>query len=333
MVFAVMLTHGRYSSEQLDLPDVMVPYNIRLILYTHPTKTLNAIEVDYILRQLLDITSSEGSRNYTFTLKSEVLNTENIPYTLISPPHMTRIAKTNPYPNDKRIIGEKYEPQGIFKIYEPNTTTPNIEIEFKDDVGNFSRSEYAEPKMVRQTRIGSENVKIYYKKKSIEKSIGEFLKELSCFYETEFPGKIVDVLQLSCRSDRRIAYSSMDELSDDLAHRWSMKEYEEGTPDFRPGLEGIKPRNKSENLYKSPDFKFEFKNPPVIIKKSEDVEIPNPSVCSSARGGQKIYKRRTTKKKKFTKKYKKQKQNKKINTKNTKKYKTKYTKKYKNYKY
>jgi len=304
MVFAVMLTHGRYSSEQLELPDVMVPYNIRLILYTHPGKTLNAIEIDYILRQLLDKTSPEGSKNYTFTLKSELLNTENVPYTLISPPHITRIAKTHPYTNDTRIIGEKYEPQGIFKIYEPNTTTPNIEIEFKEDPGNFSRSDYGEPKMVRQTRLGSENVKIYYKKKSIEKSIGEFLKELSCFYETEFPGKIVDVLQLSCRSDRRITYSSMDELADDFAHRWSMKEYKEGTPDFRPGFEGIKQRNKSENLYKSPDFKFEFKNPPVIIKKHEDVEIPNPSACRPSSGGRKIYKRRTSKKKNVTKKYK-----------------------------
>jgi hypothetical protein len=328
MVFAVMLTHGRYSSEQLDLPDVMVPYNIRLILYTHPTKTLNAIEVDYILRQLLDITSLEGRRNYTFTLKSEVLNTENIPYTLMSPPHITRIAKTKPYPNDKRIIGEKYEPQGIFKIYEPNTTTPNIEIEFKYDLGNSNRSDYGQPKMVRQTRLGSENVEIYYKKKSIEKSIGEFLKELSCFYEKEFPGKIVDVLQLSCRSDRKIPYNSMDELSDDLAHRWSMKEYEKDTPDFRPGLEGFKPRDLSENLYKSPDFKFEFKNPPFIIKKSEDVEIPNPSLCSSNSGGRKIYKRRISKKKNITKKYK-TKNSKKYKNKNTKKYKPKNTKKYK----
>ena len=32
MVFAVMLTHGRYSEEQLKVPDVKVPYNIRLIL-------------------------------------------------------------------------------------------------------------------------------------------------------------------------------------------------------------------------------------------------------------------------------------------------------------
>ena len=322
MVFAVMLTHGRYSSEQLELPDVVVPYNIRLILYTHPTKTLNAIEIDYILRQLLDKTSLEGSKNYTFTLKSEVLNAENVPYTLISPPHITRIAKTHPYTNDTRIIGEKYEPQGIFKIYEPNTTTPNIEIEFKEDPGNFSRSDYAEPKMVRQTRLGSENVKIYYKKKSIEKSIGEFLKELSCFYETEFPGKIVDVLQLSCRSDRRITYSSMDELADDFAHRWSMKEYKEGTPDFRPGFEEIKQRNKSENLYKSPDFKFEFKNPPVTIKKHEDVEIPNPSACRPSSGGRKKYKRRTIKKKNVTKKYINK------NTK-TKKYKPRNTKKYK----
>jgi hypothetical protein len=128
----------------------------------------------------------------------------------------------------------------------------------------------------------------------------------------------------------------MDELADDFAHRWSMKEYKEGTPDFRPGFEGIKQRNKSENLYKSPDFKFEFKNPPVIIKKSEDVEIPNPYVCSSASGGRKIYKRRTTKKKNFTKKCKTKKcKTKKCKTKKckTKKCKTKNSKKYNTKKY
>ena len=328
MVFALMLTHGRYSSKQLEISDVMVPYNIRLILYTHPTKTLNAIEIDYILRQLLDKTSSKGSKNYKFTLKPEILNSEIVPYTLISPPHITRIAKTHPYPNDKRIIGEKYEPQGIFKIYEPNTTTPNIELEFKEDAGNFSRSDYAEPKMVRQTRTGSENVISYYKNKSIEKSIGKFLKELSCFYEKEFPGKIVDVLQLSCRSDVNrhvpVPYSSIDELTDDLAHRWSMEEYQEGTPDYRPGIERFSVRNKSENLYKSSDFKFEFKNSPFIIKKSDDVEIPIPSLCESNSGGRKIYKKRTIKKKNVTKKYK--------NKYNAKKYNTKITKKYKKYK-
>jgi hypothetical protein len=329
MVFAVMLTHGRYSEEQLKVPDVKVPYNIRLILYTYPTKTLNAIEIDYILRQILDKTSPEGSKNYTFTLKPEVLNTENenTSYTLISPPYMTRKTITRPYPNDRRRIGEKYEPQGKFKIYEPNTTTPNIELEFKDDPSNFGRSDYAEPKMVRQTRLGTENVQKYYKKKSIEKNIGEFLKELSCFYETEFPGKIVDVLHLSCRSDHKIPYSSMDELADDLAHRWSMKEYTEGTPDYRPGIEGISVRNKSENLYKSEDFDFLYKNPPYIIKKSEDVEIPIPSLCNSNSGGQKLYKRRTSKKN-ITKKYK-YKNTKKYKYKNTKKYKYKNTKKYK----
>ena len=100
----------------------------------------------------------------------------------------------------------------------------------------------------------------------------------------------------------------MDELADDFAHRWSMKEYKEGTPDFRPGFEGIKQRNKSENLYKSPDFKFEFKNPPVIKK----------------------YKKRTSKKKIVTKKYiNKNTKTKKYKPKNTKKYKPKNTRKYK----
>jgi hypothetical protein len=329
MVFAVILSHGRYIASQREIPDVNVPYNIRLILYTNPGKDLSADEVDYIFRQLL-----ETKDTINFTFKPEILNIENppyIPFELKSPPHFTRIKKTIPYPNDKRDkeIGKTYKPLGKFRTYEPGSTTPNIELELKSDFANKKRSVFAEPKIVLQTQNGSDDSRGGRQKHSI----GFFLEYLSCFYEKEFPGKIVNVLQLSCRSDAKDTSYSIDELADTFSDMASMKDYEEDSYiDYRPRLEGVNVQNKSENLYKSPDFEFEHKNPPYIIKKSEDVEIPNPSVCSSASGGRKIYKRRTNKKKNVTKKYK-NKNTKKYKNKNTKKYKPRNTKNTRKYKY
>ena len=198
MVFAVMLSHGRYVKEHTSVPDVKVPYNIRLILYTNPQTDLSPNEADYILRQVLD-KHKLAHKIYEFTLKPEVLATEydETEFTVKSPPYLKRKAKKYPYPNDKREIGQEYAPLGKFKIYEANTTTPNIELEFKSDFRNFDRSYFGDPKIVVQTQAGSTNIETHR-----QESISYFLKELSCFYEKEFPGKIVNVIQLSCRSDR-----------------------------------------------------------------------------------------------------------------------------------
>ena len=322
MLFAVILSHGRYTAPQRAVPDVNVPYNIRLILYTNPGKNLSADEVDYILRQLL-----ETRDTLHFTFKPEILSVDSPPYIPIelkSPPHIKRIKKTTPYPNDKRQteMGKTFIPLGIFKTYEPGGTTPNIEIEFKSDFANKKRSVFGEPKIVLQTQSGSTDS---YSIGSMKNSIGFFLQKLSCFYENQFPGKVINVLQLSCRSDRLESSQSVDELADSFL-QVSMKDYEGvSSIDYRPRLEGFTVQNKSENLYKSPDFEFEHKNPPYIIKKSEDVEIPNPSACRPSSGGRKIYKKRTIKKKNVTKKYKPKYTKNRKNRKNIKpkKYKTK----------
>lgn len=334
MVFTVILSHGRYIASQREIPDVNVPYNIRLILYTNPGKDLSPDEADYILRQLL-----ETKDTINFTFKPEIINIENSPYTpfeLKSAPHMTRIKKTTPYPNDKKRdkeMGKTWKPLGKFRTYEPGSTTPNIELELKPDIRMKAMSKFVEPKVVLQTQNGSIDESTMFGSR-YKNSIGIFLEKLSCFYENEFPGKIVNVVQLSCRSDAKDTSYSIDELADAFSDMASMKDYHyDGSLemiDYRPALEGVKRHNKSENLYKSPDFEFEHKNPPYIIKKSEDVEIPNPSLCSSNSGGRKIYKRRTNKKKNVTKKYKqKNTKTKKYKPKNTKKYKPRNTKKYK----
>jgi hypothetical protein len=302
MVFAVILTHGRYTEEGIKMPDVKLPYNIRLITYTHPGKVLSSRTVEYILKQILDKEQlaqsipgikSNNKGNYNFTLKENLLNLDlnNETFIIKSPPLIKQVSKTYVYPrNDVRIIGDEFEPEGKFKIYAPNGKVPNIEVEFKEDSGNFSRSHYGEPKMVRQTRDGSELVLKYYRNKSFERSIGYFLKELSCFYEEEFPGKVVNVLQLSCRADYRSGSMSVDELADDMEQRLSFKErklrpgshgmIDYDTPDVRLGIHGLSQSQTSEGFYNNPDFEYIDIHPPLIIKKSEDVPLPPHSDCS-----------------------------------------------------
>lgn len=311
MVLAIILSHGRYSLEQRAVPDVNVPYNIRLILYTNPGKNLSADEVDYILRQLL-----ETRDTFHFTFKPEILDIDKppyIPFELKSPPYIKRIKRTTPYPNDKREqeMNQTYKPRGKFKIYEPGVTTPNIELEIMPDIGNKNRSIFGDPKIVLQTEDGSIDGLLpkILNMSRLKDSIGIFLQKLSCFYEKIFPGKVINVIQLSCRSDAKIEFQSTDELADAFSN-FSMDEYNEDVIDYRPRLEGFKVQNKSENLYKSPDFEFIYKNPPYIIKKSEEIDIPNPSACSPKSGGRKLYKNKIlynkiySKKKKYNKIYK-----------------------------
>ena len=96
MVFVVMLSHGRYSPDGINVPDVKVPYNIRLITYTHPRKVLSADYVEYILKQLLDV-ETIYDKNYSFKLKREVLNVDldNTTFILKSPPLLKLIQKTS----------------------------------------------------------------------------------------------------------------------------------------------------------------------------------------------------------------------------------------------
>ena len=237
MVLAVILSHGRYSEQHKSVPDVNVPYNIRLIIYTNPGTNLNAQEVDYILRQLLYTKNS-----YDFYFKPEILDIENppyIPFELKSPPHIKRIKMTTPYPNDKREreMNQTYKPRGKFKIYEPGVTTPNIELEITPDFANKKRSIYGEPKIVLQTADGSING-LSAMRGHLKDSIGIFLQKLSCFYEKMFPGKVVNVIQLSCRSDAKVDFQSADELADAFSN-FSMTEYKEDDVDYRPGLEGV----------------------------------------------------------------------------------------------
>ena len=53
MVLCVILAHGRYNND-LETTDVKIPYNIRLIQYTHPAIELSNPDAYYILNQLIN---------------------------------------------------------------------------------------------------------------------------------------------------------------------------------------------------------------------------------------------------------------------------------------
>ena len=297
MVFAIMLSHGRYSKEVKAFPDIKVPYNIRLITYTYPGKALNPIDVDYNLSQILDkhipekinTGRKESVPSYIYSLKPEILtiDQDNSTFEVKNPPFLKRKSIRIPYPaNDRRVIGEEFEPQGKYRIYEPNGTTPNVELEFNTDIKITKSGKFTEPHIVKQTRTGSE---MYNYRVHTQNSLGYFLKELSCFYEKEFPGKVVNVLQLGCRGDHEYKTMSVDELADDFENKLTLRPREiykisqgifsYNSPDVRPGLEGYSRGTTSDAVYNSSDFEYIFKYPSFIIRKSEDISLPLNSDC------------------------------------------------------
>ena len=125
MVLCVILAHGRYNND-LETTDVKIPYNIRLIQYTHPAIELSNPDAYYILNQLINDNKIHEYGSPPFIIKPEIIDLEmnDSSYTLLSPPHIKRIGKTKFYNNDNRQINDEFQPQGKFKIYEPKQHNP-----------------------------------------------------------------------------------------------------------------------------------------------------------------------------------------------------------------
>ena len=314
MVLCVILAHGRYNND-LETTDVKIPYNIRLIQYTHPAIELSNPDAYYILNQLINDNKIREYGSPPFIIKPEIIDLEmnDSSYTLLSPPHIKRIGKTKFYNNDNRQINDEFQPQGKFKIYEPNSTTPNIDLEFMDEPRRISDNILLETKMVKQTRQGT--IVEHYRVNTGAKSIGIWLNEVSCYYEKEFPSKIINLIQLSCRSTNKSGYNSVDELADDFARKCSIKPTLSFSKevDYRAGVEGVKRSKRDESFWSDCEqFEFIHINPPFIIKKSRDTIIPFPSICDiKSKGGYSVSKRiKTNKRNKRNKKNKSNKRNK-----------------------
>jgi len=294
MVLVVILCHGRYGVGGES--DVRVPYNIRLIQYTNPRVNLSNNDTFYILNQLIGYKGE--SHNASFFIKPELLDLEinDTSIAILSPPYVKIKAMPRPYPNDRRFIGKIYEPQGKFKIYEPYSKTPNISLAFANEPKRTKDQILLETKMLKQTKKGSQTE--YYKVDTPRRSIKEWLDELSSFYEVEYPGKVINVIQLSCRSDTDATYTSVDELADELEAKWRPYKnvddtiYSTSNIDYRPGFEGTSRSEVIAARYNdNTQFDFIHKNPPLILKKSDDVKPP-PVVVRISDGGRKSRRKR-----------------------------------------
>ena len=281
MVLAILFAHGGYNNQ----PDVTVPYNIRLITYTNPSTDVGPDDIVFILRQLIG--------RYDRKLKDNILEIEQNDSTveIISPPYTKWKPKTT-----------FRKPDGKFTIYEPKSKTSNLYLRIENEPFRASHSKHLETKLVYEVNILNQPIKYSIhtgkplpKKKSIIlykggetvlKNLGEWLKEISCFYEKEFPGKIINLIQLSCRhTDETAKYTSVDELADDLENKLNLNGPLEGpaTP-YGPKYRPDRPRDFPDYDFPN-DYDLIFKNPPLILTKSKDVDIPASSGCEVVTGG------------------------------------------------
>ena len=303
MVLAILFAHGGYNNQ----PDVTVPYNIRLITYTNPSTDIGNADLAFILRQLLHVNSFENETG----LKDNVLEIEQNDSTveIISPPY----TKWKPETKFRK-------PQGKFTIYEPKSKTSNLYLRIDNESFRKNYSPHLETKLVYQLNTLTQPIRynsrngnpmpkskstILYKGKTVLKNLGEWLKEISCFYEKEFPGKIINVIQLSCRhTDETAKYTSVDELSLDLENKLNLNGPLEGpaTAEFPPPDKygRIEPPIIRRGFYEYDypnEYDIVFKDPPLILTKSKDVDIPA-SGCEVGTGGKrKTNKRKTNKRK------------------------------------
>lgn len=305
MVLAILFGHGGYNNQ----PDVTVPYNIRLITYTNPSTDLGPTDLVFILRQLIGLDRFENERG----LKDNILEIEENDSTveIISPPY----TKWKP-------ITKFRKPQGKFTIYEPKSKTSNLYLRIDNDSFRTKYSPHLETKLVYELntltqpiRYNSRNgnplpkqkSKILYKGETVLKNLGEWLKEISCFYEKEFPGKIINVIQLSCRhTDETAKYTSVDELALDLENKLNLNGPLEGPataelpPPNKYGIIGPPSIHRGFYEYDYPtEYDIVFKDAPLILTKSKDVDIPASSGCEVGTGGKGLKKniRKTNKRK------------------------------------
>ena len=325
MVLAILFGHGGYNNQ----PDVTVPYNIRLITYTNPSTDLGPTDLVFILRQLLGLDRFENETG----LKDNILEIEQNDSTveIISPPY----TKWKPRTKFRK-------PQGKFTIYEPKSKTSNLYLRIDNDSFRTKYSPYLETKLVYELntltqpiRYNSRNgnplpkqkSKILYKGTTLLKNLGEWLKEISCFYEKEFPGKIINVIQLSCRhTDETAKYTSVDELALDLENKLNLSGPLEGPataelpPPNKYGIIGPPSIHSGMYEYDYPaEYDIVYKDAPLILTKSKDVDIPASSGCQVGTGGKRLKtKRKSSKTKKSKRKTSKTKKSKRKTKRNNK---------------
>ena len=208
MVFTIALTHGHYRKEYGGT--MTIPHNIRLVLYTNPGTPLNDIESKFIYKQVIP-----GGKRFI----PSILNLENNDDDTFEIFPFPIIEVLKPFKIGSRIFeqGERHYPRGQFYMYEPNTTAQNFGIHFGGDFRTFLALQTPSG-TIRIPNSNSDNTFIQDIERFINNgetynSMGEFLRLISNYYDSVYPGRIVTLLHMSCRVGD---YDTVEELTQKL---------------------------------------------------------------------------------------------------------------------
>ena len=217
MVFSIVLCHGHYNKEFSG--NVQVPDNIRLVLYTNPRAGLNDTESKFVYKQVL--------RNKTIV--PSVLELENDDTRTLEVFPFPIIEVLRPFSIGKRKFEEmdRHYPLGQFDVYQPKENIQNFGMSFGDDFRVFCLLQTNTEDDGTLNILDSppsddpliQNIKEFCTRKDITgkysyNSIGEFLRLISRYYADEYPGRIITLMQLSCRVGD---YDTVEELTRDTA--------------------------------------------------------------------------------------------------------------------
>lgn len=207
MVFAISLSHGEYVGKSFILPN-----NIRLITYTHPRTFLDGKPADHIFFQVLKHKSGEYKRfrdeNDPLIIKQEIIDLENNSSQDASFEIKCMDSHKSVKQYNYTAPGTYLYAKGQFYVDEPCSECEDLRIEFNERGGLL-----AIPGTYMQVKSG-ETVK---REDTREQRIlfSGWIREISDFYKEMFPGKIINLMHLSCRWEKE-PYVSVNELTRDM---------------------------------------------------------------------------------------------------------------------
>jgi hypothetical protein len=168
---AMSLCHGVLSKGQVTIPE-----NIYFIQYTVAPFSLGPVDASFIVNHI-DKNMLKG-------------NGKNM---LAMPPYLRNVE-----------TDEIFEPDGNYIASKPGTTMQELFLKFEDPIPNTGMASYGNNLMTRiqdpdgYIRTCNENNFIRCGVSGIQ-TLSTLLNDMSKVYEEKYPGKIIPLLQLSCR--------------------------------------------------------------------------------------------------------------------------------------
>lgn len=182
---ALILSHGTYLGNSFTNKNTfVVPMNISLIQYTNPRQEMGVTDAEHLVR------------NFQKKIDLESMQ----------PPY--RINKST---------GEIFKPDGKIKRREPLSKIEDFNLEF------YPNRIFESLSLDMTTRIIEPDGSVLHRNViAYNVLLSDMLSDMSVRYESLYPGKVINVFQLSCRSEispsilTKRTYHTLDELADDF---------------------------------------------------------------------------------------------------------------------